>query len=241
MERDMKTLMSNVPYPQGGMGLLNTMPYGHSGLGYGYQTQMGMNPMNQMYPGSPGILNGYPGAVGPNGSPYQMHSGYYGPRSNMEEQVTISIPTRAVGAIIGKKGGHINNMKAYSQAQVRVVKGEEGGESKVEINGTPEAIWKASFCVFSKIREGLRSTLYDAELKTEILVPGNCLGRIIGKKGSVVLSIQDGSGTEIEVPKDKQGGPKAPIYIQGTFSGTQAALARIRSIVSRVQQQEEQK
>ena len=33
-------------------------------------------------------------------------------------------------------------MKAYSQAQVRVVKGEEGGESKVEINGTPEAIWK---------------------------------------------------------------------------------------------------
>lgn len=33
-------------------------------------------------------------------------------------------------------------MKAYSQAQVRVIKGEEGGESKVEINGPPEAIWK---------------------------------------------------------------------------------------------------
>ena len=47
-------------------------------------------------------------------------------------------------------------------------------------------VFQASFCVFSKIREGLRSTLYDAELKTEILVPGNCLGRIIGKKGSVV-------------------------------------------------------
>lgn len=47
-----------------------------------------------------------------------------------------------MGAIIGKRGGHINNMKAYSQAQVRVIKGEEGGESKVEINGTPEAIWK---------------------------------------------------------------------------------------------------
>ena len=31
--------------------------------------------------------------------------------------------------------------------------------------------------------------MYDAELKTEILVPGNCLGRIIGKKGSVVSNI----------------------------------------------------
>ena len=41
-------------------------------------------------------------------------------------------------------------------------------------------------CVFSKIKESLRSSLYDAELKTETMVPGNCLGRIIGKKGSVV-------------------------------------------------------
>ena len=39
-----------------------------------------------------------------------------------------------------------------------------------------------------------------------------------------VLSIQDGSGTEIEVPKDKQGGAKAPIYIKGTFSGTQVSI-----------------
>ena len=45
---------------------------------------------------------------------------------------------------------------------------------------------QASLCVFSKIKESLRSSLYDAELKTETMVPGNCLGRIIGKKGSVV-------------------------------------------------------
>ena len=43
----------------------------------------GMGPMNQMLGGSPGILNGYPGAVGPSGSPYQMQGGYYGSRSNV--------------------------------------------------------------------------------------------------------------------------------------------------------------
>ena len=45
-------------------------------------------------------------------------------------------------------------MKAYSQAQVRVVKGEEGGESKVEINGTPEAIWKVchGICIIENLR-----------------------------------------------------------------------------------------
>ena len=39
-------------------------------------------------------------------------------------------------------------MKMYSQAQVRVIKGEEGGESKVEINGPPEAIWKVCILLF---------------------------------------------------------------------------------------------
>ena len=58
------------------------------------------------------------------------------------DHISISIPTRAVGAMIGRKGGYINNMKVYSQAQVRVIKGEEGGESKVEINGPPDAQYK---------------------------------------------------------------------------------------------------
>eukprot|EP00794_Sanderia_malayensis_P003316 gene3316-3801_t len=233
MEKDMKTLMSNNVYPQAGLGLLNSMSglnlYGHpSGSpGYGYHG-MGMNPM---YSGSPGVnFNGYPNMMNSGGLPYQQMNSYSGPKSTEPEQITISIPTRAVGAIIGKRGSHINNMKMYSQAQVHVIKGEEGGESRVEIGGPPEATWKASLCVFSKIKESLRSSLYDAELKTELYVPGNCLGRIIGKKGSVVLSIQDSSGTEIEVPKDKQGGPKAPIYIKGSFSGTHAALTRIRGI-----------
>lgn len=61
----------------------------------------------------------------------------------------------------------------------------------------------------------------EARLKTEYLVPAFCVGRIIGKKGQVVQDIQDKSQTDIEAPKDKQGGSDVPVYITGTFNGLQ--------------------
>ena len=64
----------------------------------------------------------------------------------------------------------------------------------------------------------------EAQLKTEFMVNGNWVGRIIGKKGQVVQDIQDKAQTDIEVPKDKQGGEDVPVYITGTFNGTQVCL-----------------
>ena len=80
---------------------------------------------------------------------------------------------------------------------------------------------KASLCVFSKIKETMKVPYSEAQLKTEYFVPGSCVGRIIGKKGQVVQDIQDRAQTDIEVPKDKQGGDDVPVYITGTFNGTQ--------------------
>ena len=65
----------------------------------------------------------------------------------------------------------------------------------------------------------------EAHLKTEYMVPGFCVGRIIGKKGQVVQDIQDKAQTEIEVPKDKQGGDDVPVFISGTFNGTQVCFS----------------
>jgi len=89
---------------------------------------------------------GYPPFTGVMNTPPQ---GMYG-----EEEVSaVLIPTKEVGAIIGRNGSYINKVKEYSNAQVRVVKGEEGGESRVEIKGTPDAQWKVCFffCFFFQI------------------------------------------------------------------------------------------
>lgn len=238
MEKDMKNSNSaynqNVGngYYQGNMG-----NYGGNNNGYSQVQMMYPRSPYQQYPMSgyyypypnnyPGLLGqGYPPFTGLMPAPPQgMHA--------EEEICSISIPTKEVGAIIGRSGSYINKVKQYSYAQVRVVKGEEGEESRVEIKGPPDAQWRASLCVFGKIKETMKVPYSDAELKTEYMVPGSCVGRIIGKKGMVVQDIQDKAQTDIEVPKDKQGGDDVPVYITGTFNGTQIALNRIRDIVQR--------
>lgn len=254
MERDMKNSTSNgsppvLPYY--GSGILNNgynypqQVYQRSPYG-GYNNSSGyMGYQQQGY--GPGYMNGggggYPGILGGNGGypPYGANNGMgQQPLSNSDDETTcIMIPTKEVGAIIGRNGGYISRVKQYSGARVRVVKGEEGeegGESRVEVSGTPDTQWRASLCVYNKIKETMKVPYSEAQLKTEYMVPGNCVGRIIGKKGQVVQDIQDKSQTDIEVPKEQQGGDNVPVYVTGTFNGSQIAINRIRDIIHRVRQ-----
>ena len=87
----------------------------------------------------PGILgNGYP-PFGDNIIPQPQYNSY-----DESETTCVIIPTKEVGAVIGRNGSYINRVKQYSNGQVRVVKGEEGGDSRVEIIGTPDAQWKVA-------------------------------------------------------------------------------------------------
>ncbi|XP_057294108.1 insulin-like growth factor 2 mRNA-binding protein 2 [Hydractinia symbiolongicarpus] len=249
MERDMSNSANMTPGIGGGMGY-----FGGAGGGAGGGMSNSYNyPPNMMYQrspygypnmaymgghGYPGYIGGYNGILG-HGYVPNPFGGNLAPQpqsSNDNETTCVLIPTKEVGAIIGRNGGYINRVKQYSGAQVRVVKGEEGGESRVEITGPPDAQWKASLCVFSKIKETMKVPYSEAQLRTEYMVSGECVGRIIGKKGQVVQDIQDKAQADIEVPKDKQGGEQVPVFITGTFNGTQIALNRIRDIVHRAQQ-----
>jgi len=247
MERDMKN-NSNAPQMMTsyyGSGILNNgynyPPQVYQRSPYGYSNNSNYMGYQQGY--APGYMSSgnYPGILG-NGYPH-FGTNNMGP-SNMgnncdEETACVIIPTKEVGAIIGRNGGYINRVKQYSGARVRVIKGEEneeGSESRVEVTGTPDTQWRASLCVYNKIKETMKVPYSEAQLKTEYMVPGNCVGRIIGKKGQVVQDIQDKSQTDIEVPKEQQGGDKVPVYIRGTFNGSQIAINRIRDIIHRVRQ-----
>jgi len=252
MERDMKNSTNNgaPPMPYGyGSGILNN-GYNYPQQGFqrspygGYNNSSGYMGGYQQQGYGPGYMNGsggYSGILGGNaGYPQYGSNNGMGPGNgnhNDDETTCILIPTKEVGAIIGRNGGYISRVKQYSGARVRVVKGEEGeedGESRVEVTGTPDTQWRASLCVYNKIKETMKVPYSEAQLKTEYMVPGNCVGRIIGKKGQVVQDIQDKSQTDIEVPKEQQGGDNVPVYVTGTFNGSQIAINRIRDIIHRV-------
>jgi len=231
LQRDLKNSSQSVNPTMGGY-QMPPFPFNQMYGNYNYYYPPGYFGA-QGYPGQiPGILGGrYPPVTQLSNRPNPHHS-------DKIEKVYVMIATKEVGAMIGRKGSHIAYMKECSKAQIKVIKGDECGDSKVEICGTPSSQWMAQLMVFSKVKESIKLPYSEAQLKTEYYIPGSCVGRIIGKKGQVVQEIQEKSMTDIEIPKDQQNGSECPVFITGTFNSTQICLNRIRDIVSRAIEKE---
>lgn len=199
----------------------------------------------------------------PSLSPYQsmrppmpfMGSGYYpgtyghGQLQQQPEVVQLYVPEKSVGAVIGSKGQNIKNIMRLSGARIKIVgandkngSGENhpfnhsGDERKAVISGSSEAQWKAQFYIFEKVKNELRLAAHDeVHLRTEIVVPKQSIGRIIGKGGQNVKEMQRVSGAIVQFPTEEQGDiDEIPVTIIGHFYATQSAQRRVRSLMNNV-------
>lgn len=216
---------------------------------YGAQQHM-------MFPGMPGL------PLMPGMGPYQamrppmpyMGAAYYpgafsGPPQVQQqpEVVQLYIPEKSVGAVIGSKGQNIKNIMRLSGARIKILgandkngSGENnpfshsGDERKAVISGSPEAQWKAQFYIFEKVKNELRLAAHDeVHLRTEIMVPKQSIGRIIGKGGQNVKEMQRVSGAIVQLPMEEQGDvDEVPVTIIGHFYATQSAQRRVRSLMN---------
>jgi len=196
-----------------------------------------MNPFQSMRPPMPYMGSAYyPGSMsGPN------------PALNQPEVVQLYIPEKSVGAVIGSKGQNIKNIMRLSGARIKILgandkngSGENnpfshsGDERKAVISGSPEAQWKAQFYIFEKVKNELRLAAHDeVHLRTEIMVPKQSIGRIIGKGGQNVKEMQRVSGAIVQLPMEEQGDvDEVPVTIIGHFYATQSAQRRVRSLMT---------
>lgn len=212
----------------------------------------------QMFPGIPGMplmpgLNMFQNMGRPPMS-YMSGAAYYpgavGPQSQSMQQpevVQLYIPEKSVGAVIGSKGQNIKNIMRLSGARIKILgtndkngSGENhplsisGDERKAVISGSPEAQWKAQFYIFEKVKNELRFAAHDeVHLTTEIMVPKQSIGRIIGKGGQNVKEMQRVSGAIVQLPMEDQGDvDEIPVTIIGHFYATQSAQRRVRSLMA---------
>lgn len=213
-------------------------------------------PHSEMFPGFPPMMPPVPRARAPYGglappitfSPFSFGMGPEVGSSDTQETAYVYIPAASVGAIIGVKGANIRNIIRYSGAFVKVAspapddpEGQSKKERKVSIVGTPEAQWKAQYCIFEKIRdETITMVGEDARLTVEILVAASLVSRIIGKAGQNIKELQRSTGAVIKFPQrqDNQkgdGSEDTPVHISGIFISVQSAQRRIRQIIQRAQ------
>ncbi|XP_005096966.1 insulin-like growth factor 2 mRNA-binding protein 1 [Aplysia californica] len=208
------------------------------------------------------MFSGMPGLpLMPSMSPFQsmrppmpyMGSAYYpatlgGPSQAVQqpEVVQLYIPEKSVGAVIGSKGQNIKNIMRLSGARIKILgandkngSGENnpfsnsGDERKTVISGSPEAQWKAQFYIFEKVKNELRLAAHDeVHIRTEIVVPKQSIGRIIGKGGQNVKEMQRVSGAIVQLPGEDPDVDEVPVTIIGNFYAAQSAQRRVRSLMA---------
>lgn len=101
-----------------------------------------------------GQFGGFPGYGGPGGGGYgapRPGAGYAAAPTTTQQ---LAVPNDIAGAIIGRGGAKINEIRTLSQAQVKIAERVPGAvERTITMTGTPEAVQMALYLIQTRMQE----------------------------------------------------------------------------------------
>lgn len=127
----------------------------------------------------------------------------------------VHVPNDMVGKIIGKGGATIRQLQDLSGAHVDVAKAPLGNEPtrRVTLTGSYEQVEKCNEYIEMKLAgqslpgatggmgaPGMAPIMSDSEMRVQI--PNDMVGKVIGKGGETIRSIQDQSGAHMDIAKE---------------------------------------
>uniref|UniRef100_UPI0023ED15A7 tudor and KH domain-containing protein-like n=1 Tax=Agelaius phoeniceus TaxID=39638 RepID=UPI0023ED15A7 len=146
-------------------------------------------------------------------------------------EVAVRVPRTALKSLIGRRGATINQLRQETGAQIEVEEEEEeeeGGQSLVQISGSPGQVCRARAAV-------LRIVADSAPVAEQLRVPQRAVGRIIGRGGETVRAISRSSGARVECGHEPDAGlaPLRIVRLLGTRKEVEAAKKLIMEKLSR--------
>ncbi|XP_032938599.1 tudor and KH domain-containing protein isoform X2 [Catharus ustulatus] len=135
-------------------------------------------------------------------------------------EVAVRVPRSAMKSLIGRRGATINQLRQETGAHIDVEEEEEdeGGQSLVQISGSPGQVCRARAAV-------LRIVAESAPVAEQLRVPQRAVGRIIGRGGETVRAICRSSGARVECGHEPEASlaPLRIIRLLGTRKEVEAA------------------
>ncbi|KAG0174017.1 hypothetical protein DFQ28_007249 [Apophysomyces sp. BC1034] len=161
------------------------------------------------------------------------------PRLEAEAQQTISIRSlvnsKDAGVIIGRGGKNVSEIREMSTARVTISDIIVGAVERIlTVTGPLNAVAKAYGLVGEKILLEQSSTdeRHEQTVTLRILVPGNRMGTLIGRGGSVIRSIQEQSSARLNASEEPLPmSTERTITITGTPGSVQVAIYKISEIL----------
>ncbi|XP_078604424.1 far upstream element-binding protein 1-like isoform X10 [Branchiostoma floridae x Branchiostoma japonicum] len=153
------------------------------------------------------------------------------------------VPDKMVGLIIGRGGEQITRLQAESGCKVQMAQDSGGLPERVcTLTGTPPSIEHAKRLIDQIIEKGRSSgateqpgtTLPDGSIVTEMMIPGNKVGLVIGKGGETIRSLQERAGVKMVMIQDGpyMNAPEKPLRITGDPQKTQRAKDLVMDLIT---------
>ncbi|CAF4054425.1 unnamed protein product, partial [Rotaria sp. Silwood2] len=144
----------------------------------------------------------------------------------------ILVPSDSVGAIIGKQGSTVKQIKQKTHAKIDVNKNEPSNiqERVIAFRGQQENCTQACREVLRIMYEDAKTKTKTNEIVLKVLAHNNFIGRIIGKGGNIINSIKKETDTNITVSSINELNSynvERIISIKGEFEHQMCALETI--------------
>ena len=147
----------------------------------------------------------------------------------------IRIPSDKVGILIGEGGNTLRMIRSVSGANVFVdPKPPHGAKERIVIiTGNNEEVVEAARKLVEKITKQKEKVRQPQDVRPfEMMIPGNLVGKIVGKGGEVIKSLQKETGAKINVIQDGHDyAMEKPLRIWGTPEVVMAARKRVEEII----------
>ena len=143
-------------------------------------------------------------------------------------EIHFLVPSKDAGAIIGKEGRNIRQIRDESGANVNVA-GDGSVERVVNVSGSIQNIKLATRMVASKLME-----LSGAEnsVTVKLLIPQSQCGPIIGRGGERIKEIRETSGATINIPNESlPGSTERSVTVSGSPEVVEICVSKICEVL----------
>ncbi|XP_064597524.1 poly(rC)-binding protein 3-like [Liolophura sinensis] len=147
--------------------------------------------------------------------------------------VRMIMQGKEVGSIIGKKGDNIKRFREESGAKINISDGS-CPERIVTITGSVDNIYKAFTMICTKFEEDLLNTptVPKPPVTLRLVVPASQCGSLIGKGGSKIKEIREGTGASIQVASEMlPNSTERAVTVSGTADAITQCVKTICSIM----------
>eukprot|EP00443_Scrippsiella_acuminata_P002352 CAMPEP_0115300784 /NCGR_PEP_ID=MMETSP0270-20121206/69513_1 /TAXON_ID=71861 /ORGANISM="Scrippsiella trochoidea, Strain CCMP3099" /LENGTH=525 /DNA_ID=CAMNT_0002718625 /DNA_START=78 /DNA_END=1655 /DNA_ORIENTATION=+ len=150
------------------------------------------------------------------------------PAEGNTSSVSINVPEKSIGIVIGPKGAKIKMI----QEKTQVTRIDTTG-NLFTIMGPPQAVAQAETAIKELIEKGYCALQYDDFSENYVNVHPSYFPDLIGKQGAVVRKIKDELGVEINFPETQKNAPASKKYKVGLAGSTQA-VEKAKNVINNI-------